>query len=78
MQRYKSSRTFRLLALGPSSKLMPPPRYKGGGEGLLQPLLLVFAVLQYLENIILLIDSLSYDLQDEVNIMGYDAAGGPS
>ena len=44
---------------------------------LLQPLSWVFAVLQYLGNILLLIDSLSRDLQDGVNIMGYGAAGGP-
>ena len=44
---------------------------------LLQPFPWVFAVLQYLGKILLLIDSLSWDLQDEVNIMGYVAAEGP-
>ena len=43
----------------------------------MQPLPWVFAVLQYLSNILLLIDSLSCDLQDEVNTIGYGAAGGP-
>ena len=43
--------------------------------GLLQPLSWIFAVLQYLGNILLLLDSLSCDLQDEVNIMGYGADG---
>ena len=32
-------------------------------------------MLQYLGNVLLLIDSLSCDLQDEVNIMGYGTAG---
>ena len=36
---------------------------------LLQPLPWVFAVLQYLRNILHLIDSLSFDLQAEVNII---------
>ena len=41
---------------------------------MLQPLPWVFAVLQYLGNILPLIDSLSCDLQDELNIMGYGTA----
>ena len=48
---------------------------KGGGGGL-QPLPWAFAVLQYLEAILLLIDSLSCHLQDKVNIMGCRVAGG--
>ena len=48
---------------------------RGGGGGLLQPLPWFFAVLQYLENILLLIDSLSFYLKDKGNIMGYGAAG---
>ena len=51
------------------------PMVQGGG-GVLQPFPWVFAVLQYLGNILLLIDSLSCDLQDKIIIMGYDAAGG--
>ena len=39
-----------------------------GGGGVLQPLPWVFAVLQYFGNILLLTDSLSCYLQDEVNI----------
>ena len=34
-------------------------------------------MLQYLRNILLVIDSLSCDVQDEVNVMGYGAPGGP-
>ena len=50
---------------------------KGGGGGgwLLQRLPWVFAVLQYLGNILPLTDSLSCNLQDNVNIMDYGAAG---
>ena len=46
---------------------------KGGGGG--ASLFWVFAVLQYLGNIQPLVDSLSCDLQDKVNAMGYGAAG---
>ena len=41
---------------------------------MLQPLQWVFAVLPYLGNILTLIDSLSCDPQDKVNIMGYGTA----
>ena len=54
-----------------------PTVVQGRWGGLLQPLPCVFAVLQYLRNILLLINSLSCDAQDEVNVMGYGAAGGP-
>ena len=43
---------------------------KGGGGGL-QPLSWDFAMLEYLENISPLIDSLSCALQDKVNNMGF-------
>ena len=46
------------------------------GGGLLQPLPpWVFTVLQYLGNILPLIDSLSGDLRDKVNIVGYSTTG---
>ena len=44
---------------------------------MLQPLPWVFALLQYLGNILLLIDSLSRDLQDMGKIMSYGAARAP-
>ena len=50
---------------------------QGGRRGWLEPLPWVFAVLQYLGNISPLIDSLSCELQDKVNIMGCGAAGCP-
>ena len=54
---------------------MPLSWYKGGGGGgWLQPLPWVLALLQYLGNTLPLIDSLSCDLQDKVNIMGYGTA----
>ena len=63
------------LTLGHTRKLIPPPWYKEGGAwGLLQPLSWVFMVLQYLGNILPLMDSLSCDLHDKVNIIGYGAA----
>ena len=37
----------------------------------------VLAMLHYFGNVLPLIDSLSCDLQDKVNIIGYDVAGGP-
>ena len=61
----------------------PPPGFytptvvQGGGRGVLQPLPWVFAVLQYLGINLTLIDSLSFNLQDKVNIVGYGTAGGP-
>ena len=54
-----------------------PTMVQGWGGRVVQPLPWVLAVFQCLENILLLIDSLSCGLQDEVNIMGYDAVGGP-
>ena len=53
-----------------------------GGEGWVvgtPPLtvFVIFAMLPYLENILPFIDSLSCDLQDKVNIIGFDAAEGP-
>ena len=45
-----------------------------GGGGGLQLSLWVFPMLQYLENILPLIDSLSCDVQDKVNIRGYGTA----
>ena len=50
---------------------------QGGGRGVLQPLPWVFAVLQYFGINLTLIDSLSFNLQDKVNIVGYGTAGGP-
>ena len=47
----------------------------GRGEGL-QPLPLGFCVSQYLENILPIIDSLSCDIQDKVNIISYGTARG--
>ena len=41
------------------------------------PLPWIFAVLQYLGINLTLIDSLSCNLQDKVNIVGYGTAGGP-
>ena len=64
-----------MVTLGRTRKLIPPPVVQG--EGVLQPLPWVFAVLQYFVNILPLIDSLSRDLQDKVIIKGYGAAGGP-
>ena len=48
----------------------------GGGGGWLQPLPWIFAVLQYLENIVHLIHNLSCHLQDKVNIIDCRAAEG--
>ena len=51
--------------------------YRGTkGEGEREGWLEVFAALQYYGNILPLIDSLSCDLLDKVNIMNYSAAGG--
>ena len=73
MARCASRRECRSLTLGRTRKIIPRPWYK---ERLLQPLPWVFAVLQYSENVLLLIDSRSCDLQDEVSIMGYGAGRG--
>ena len=50
---------------------------RGGGGGFVATPPPGFAVLQYSGYILSLIYSLSCDLQDAVNIMGYGAAGGP-
>ena len=49
----------------------------GGGGRVVATLPLVFAVLQYFKNTLAIVDSLSCELQDKVNIMSYGAAEGP-
>ena len=47
-----------LLALGRTRKFIPPPWYKGEGEGWMEPLPRGFDMLQYLETILPLVESL--------------------
>ena len=61
------------LTLGCTSKVIPPPWYKGGG-GWTPPW--VFYMLQYFETILLSVESLWSSLQDEVYFMGGAAAEG--
>ena len=48
----------------------------GGGGVVVATPPWAFAVLQHFGNILPLIDNLSCDIQDKINIMGYDAARG--
>ena len=66
-----------MLTLGRTRKLIPPPWYKEVGGGYCNPSPGFFAVLQYFGINLTLIDSLSFNLQDKVNIVGYGTAGGP-
>ena len=52
------------------------PHNGTGGGGLMEPLPWVFAVFQYLGEILALVESLWCALQHEVYIMGWGAAGG--
>ena len=65
-----------LLTLRPTRNFIPPPWYKGGGGGVLEPLPSVFEMLQYFVTILPSVESLSSSLQDEVYFMGGGATGG--
>ena len=58
-----------ILTFGRLRKLFLPPWYNRARKW-------VFAMIQYFGNILRLIDSLWYALQDKKNTLGYGAAGG--
>ena len=49
---------LRCASLGRTRGFIPPPWYKGGGDGWMEPLSGVFDVLQYFETILPLVESL--------------------
>ena len=61
----------KLLTLGRTCKLIPPPWYKGFAKRFLR------GILQNFGYILRLIDSLWCALQDKVNITVFGTAGGP-
>ena len=63
------------LTVGRTRKFMPPPWYKEGGGGLMEPLPGVFDMLQYFETILSLVESLWSSWQDGAYFMGGGVAG---
>ena len=59
-----------------NKQIHTPTVVEGWGEGLMEPLPGVFNMLQHIETILLLVESLCHDLQDEVYFMGGGTAGG--